>query len=138
MKILFCHDGSKNADAVLEKVVSMFIAMHPEILLLSVVEEAMDTSSEHEGIFQSEINEKKETMFQLAQQQIIHKGLKAEVLIYSGGPKKTILKVAESKRPDFTVVTRRKEGNLLQKLYGSTSDFLVRNSSIPVLVFREI
>jgi len=136
MKILVCHDGSKNAQDALEKTIAFFGALKPEIILLSVVEESRSASSESENIFDSEKQDRKSVLVKIAEG-ISKKGIKAETLIYVGGPKKTILKVAEAKQPDFIVVARRGSENILQKMYGSISEFLIQYSKYPVIVFQE-
>ena len=51
MKVMVCHDGSKNAQAALERTIELFRCERPEIILLTVVEEPLDATSVDEESF---------------------------------------------------------------------------------------
>lgn len=133
MKILVCHDGSKKAQKSLEKTLSLFGSLKPEIILLTIIEESRDISGESENAFQLEFSKRKKEILKTAKD-IIKKGMDVDALFYTGERRKTILTVAAAKNPDFIVLGRRK-GNSSQKFQISTTEYIFHHSTHPVLIF---
>ncbi len=63
-------------------------------------------------------------------------GLEARSLIWEGEPADAILAAAESEGADVIVVGTAARGGMGRLLGGSTSDQVIRNAPVPVLVVR--
>lgn len=135
MKILFCHDGSKRAQNALQKTVELFETQQPEIMLITVVEEPLDATSTNEESFKSWCRSREDDLTK-ASSWIADYGLRADIILAVGDPRKMLLQAAETKSPDILVVAKRGGGVLEQLVLGSVSAFLVRHAKCPVLVMH--
>lgn len=135
MKILFCHDGSENAQKALDKTLELFRLAKPEILLLTVVEGAADASMENEVIFEKQRSEGQDFLMRTAKH-IIGKGFDVDAILATGDPRKMILEAETNKKPDILVVSKRGGGILEDMVLGSVSAYVVRHAKCAVLVFH--
>ncbi len=133
MKVMVCHDGSKNAQAALEKTIKLFKCERPEIILLTVVEEPLDATSVDEESFEKWRNKRDADLRQAADWVAGH-GLNVDALLAVGDPRKMILEAAEAKGVEMLVVAKRGTSVLEQMVLGSVSAFIVRHAHCPVLV----
>lgn len=136
MKIMICHDGSRNAQEALDRTIKMFKPLRPEIILMTVVEVPLDASIESEEIFQRWRDERHAFLLKTAQE-VRNKGVDVDAVLAVGEPREMILEAAENKKPDILVVGKRGGGGLSRMVLGSVSAFLVRHAHCPVLVFHE-
>jgi nucleotide-binding universal stress UspA family protein len=58
-------------------------------------------------------------------------------IIGRGPTRETILRVIEEQEADVVVMTSRRRRGLTRWVLGSTADFLIQNSPVPVLLLRE-
>lgn len=133
MKILVCHDGSKNAQAALEKTIGLFRCERPEIILLTVVEEPLDATSVDEESFEKWRNKRDADLKEAANWAAGH-GVDVDALLAVGDPRRMILKTIEAKNPDILVVAKRGVSSLEHMVLGSVSAYIVRHAPCPVLV----
>lgn len=106
MRILVCHDGSELAQSALEKSVVMFRWAHPEIIIVTVVEEPADASSHDEEAF-LEWRAKREADLDDAADWVAGHGLKADAILAIGDPRKMLVEAIKTKAPDLVVITSR-------------------------------
>lgn len=135
MKILFCHDGSDNAQKALDKTLELFKPSKPEIILLTVVEGAGDASMENEEIFERQRSEGHDFLMRTARY-IMGKGFDVDAILATGDPRRMIVESAANKKPDILVVSKRGGGILDNMVLGSVSAYVVRHAKCPVLVFH--
>lgn len=136
MKIMACHDGSNNAQVALDRAIELFKPLHPEIILVTVVDAPLDASIESEDIFQ-EWRENRDKFLKEKAKEIVEKGLDMDGILAVGDPRQMILEAIENKKPDILVVGRRGRGKLTRMVLGSVSAFMIRHALCPVLVFHE-
>jgi len=135
MKIMICHDGSQNAQNALEKTLTLFKSMKPEIILLTVVDEPHDASWASEEVFKP-WKEARETLLREKAKEISSQGFAVDAMLATGDPRQMILEAAKKKNPDILIVGKRGAGRLPKMTLGSVSAFLVRHALCPVLIFH--
>lgn len=135
MKIMVGHDGSKDAQSALERVITMFKPMKPEIILLTVVESTGDASMVNEAIYEK-AREERHDFLQSTSKSIAEHGLEVDALLATGDARKMIIEAVENKKPDLLVIAKRGEGLMEKMVLGSVSAYLIRHAKCPVLVFH--
>lgn len=135
MKIMVCHDGSKQSQEALEKAVNLFRCEKPEVVLITVVEEPLDATSMDETSFEK-WRSSRDGELKKAANWVADHGFNVDALLAVGDPRKMILEAAESKSPDILVVARRGAGIIEKMVLGSVSAYLVRHAACPVLVMH--
>lgn len=147
-KIMVCLDGSKLAEQALPYAMEVAEAFKSKLVLFSalpapvivapgipgvgpvpvqtdsMVAEAIKGEQADEAYLDKMVKRAKE------------KGIEAEKGIDIGLPGKTILDYAEKKGIKLIAIATHGHGGLERALLGSVADYLIRNSSIPVLVVR--
>lgn len=137
MKLLVCHDGSRNAQAALEKCIAMFRYERPEIILVTVVEEPVDASSHDEELFE-EWRAKRGADLKEAAERVAALDLDVDAILAIGDPRRMLLEAIRKKNPDIVVIARRGGGGLGHEMvFGSVSAYLVRHvTECPVLIMH--
>ena len=135
MKIMVCHDGSKDAQNALDQVITMFKPQKPEILLLTVVEGGSDASMVNEEIFEKARAEGHDFL-QKTSKDIARHGFDVDAILAVGDPRKMITEAVGDKKPDILVIAKRGGGILENISLGSVSAYVVRHVKCPVLVFH--
>lgn len=133
MKIMVCHDGSQRSQAALERTAELFQVQKPRIILVTVVEEPLDATSQDEASFESWRASRGESLKQAADWVVEH-GLNVDAILAVGDPRKMLIEATEARNPDILVVAGRGAGLLQGMVLGSVSAFLVRHAECPVLV----
>jgi nucleotide-binding universal stress UspA family protein len=148
MRILIAYDNSRNAKTALQKTIEMFKPLNPLIMLIGVVEGALDTSSSSGELFETQRREYQQFLREAAEF-VGQQGLDAEVIVAEGDARKMILKAAEHKKPDLLVISRHSnepDGGFISRslnllvdeldymTFGSVSAFLARRAPCPVLI----
>jgi nucleotide-binding universal stress UspA family protein len=64
-------------------------------------------------------------------------GVNPQQIIGRGPTRETLLRVIEDREADVVVMTSRRRRGLARWVLGSTADFLIQNSPVPVLLLRE-
>lgn len=136
MKILVCHDGSDCARSALEKCIELLGHQKPQMILVAVVEEALDASSRGEEVFE----DRRATMdaeLKNNAQWVTQRGLDVSVLLAVGDPRKMLMAAIETKKPDLVVIASRppRGGIRFGNVSVSVSDYLLRHiDACPVLL----
>ncbi|SDU03290.1 universal stress protein [Halopseudomonas salegens] len=148
MRIMIAYDNSRNAHKALEATLNMFAPLKPVIILIGVVEGALDTSDGSSELFNQQKAEF-QGFLRLAADRVSQAGLNAEVILAEGDARKMILKAAEHKKPDLLVIARHSnepDGGFISRslnllvdeldymTFGSVSAFLARRAPCPVLI----
>lgn len=133
MKVMVCHDGSKNAQAALERTIELFRCERPDIILLTVVEEPLDATSVDEDSFKK-WHDKRDADLKKAAEWVAGHGASVDALLAVGDPRKMILEAIATKKPDMLVVAKRGASALEHMVLGSVSAYIVRHSHCPVLI----
>ncbi|MCH8498379.1 MAG: universal stress protein [Marinobacter sp.] len=148
MRIMLAYDDSRNARLALQSTIDMFKPLDPLIVLVGVVEGALDTSDASADLYERQKNEFRGFLREAAER-VGQQGLNAEVIIAEGDARKMILKAAEHKRPDLLVIARHShepDGGFISRslnllvdeldymTFGSVSAFLARRAPCPVLI----
>ena len=135
MKIMVCHDGSERSQEALERTVALFKAQKPEIILITVVEEPLDATSQDEESFEK-WRTRRDQELKTAANWVVKQGLNVDAILAVGDPRKMITEAAANKNPDILVVARRGAGLLEKMALGSVSAYLIRHAECPVLVMH--
>jgi len=134
-KIMVCHDGSENAQSALNQAVDLFKASKPEIILVSVVEGAADASMVNEDIFETQKEERRAQLKQVAER-IAGCCCDVDVILAVGDARKMLLEAVKQKNPDILVIAKRGGGVIKDMVLGSVSAYLIRHAKCPVMVFH--
>jgi len=148
MKIMVAYDGSRNAKLALAQVLTLFGAMRPQIILIGVAENPLDSTDANEELFQEEYRELKQAIEE--GMKFVHdEGLDCEIMLAEGDPRKMILKATKKRVPNLLVIARHSHqpdgGFIAQSLsyfvdeldymtFGSVSSFLARRAECPLLI----
>ena len=135
MKIMVCHDGSERSQEALERTVALFKAQKPEIILITVVEEPLDATSQDEESFEK-WRTRRDQELKTAANWVVKHGLNVDAILAVGDPRKMITEAAANKNPDILVVARRGAGLLEKMALGSVSAYLIRHAECSVLVMH--
>ncbi len=138
MKMLICHDGSRNAQSALEKSIAILKCEKPEITLVTVVEEPADASSYDEAAFE-ELRTNREADLKKAADWVVKRGLDVAVVVAIGDPRKMLVEAVKKKKPDIVVIASHPpEGGVrFGNITVSVSDYLIHHiTDCPVLVMQ--
>jgi nucleotide-binding universal stress UspA family protein len=138
MKILVCYDGSDKADAALDKAIKLFAHLKPQIILVTVVEEPLDASSNVEDSFE-EWRAAREKELRQAAEKLAQSGLEVDAILAVGNPRKMLVEAINKRQPDLLVITSRppKGGVRFGNVTVSVSDYLLHHiDACPVLVMQ--
>lgn len=148
MHIMVAYDNSTNAKHALQKTLQMFAELKPEITLISVIEDVLGSSGVNEDRYLEHKHDFSETVREAAQT-LNELGIKTDVIIAEGDPRKMILQAVKNKEPDLLVIARHSEkadSNIIGKTldawvdefnfmtFGNVSSFLTRRAPCAVLI----
>lgn len=143
--VLVATDGTTDSDGAVEAALDLAHDTGAKLLVLTVVPEgttdgdddegegdrpAASASDEDEEI--TEAQERTDTVLDHAREW----GLEAQSLIWEGDPGETIIAAAEAEGADLIVMGTTGRGGVGRMLMGSTSDHVIRNATVPVMVVR--
>ena len=141
--VLVATDGSD--DRAVEAALDLAHDTGARLLVLTVVPEGTteDGEADDEGSSRRSSSTDEDGEIEEAQDRIdtvldhaTEWGLEARSLIWEGEPGEAILAAAASEEADVIVVGTAGRGGVGRMLGGSTSDHVVRNATVPVLVVR--
>ena len=148
-KILYPTDFSKPARVALQYVNKLREAGAEEVVLLHVYDERnIDLYWEIEASYKEKppervkhdiikrMLEKSYTKLEEIEEGLKEVGLKTQLVVIEGIPWKGIVKVAEDLDVSLIVMGSHGERGFLEKLIGSTTERVLRESNVPVLVVR--
>lgn len=135
MKIMVCHDGSKNAQQALDEAMQIFKCNNPEIILVTVVEGPADASSINEELYQKMIQDQHDFLKKTSDA-VAEKGFDVDAIMATGDARAMLLETTNQKKPDIVVIGKRGGGVIKEMVLGSVSAYLIRHVKCPVLVFH--
>ncbi|WP_299862284.1 universal stress protein [uncultured Hoeflea sp.] len=148
MHLMIAYDHSRNARITLEVVKEMFSASHPDITLISVIEEVGSATSGADEMFNEQFAAQKAGV-EAAAAEMTAMGFATQVLIAEGDARKMILRATDERKPDLLVMARhshKPDGNFITRridalveefdhmTFGSVSAFLARRVQCPLLI----
>ena len=133
MKIMFCHDGAERTQKALEKTVEYFKPLKPDMVLMCVAEDVLDTSLEDERITDEYKKEHSDVMHEAAEW-VVGNGLEVHVILASGDPRRMIVEAVEKQSPDIVVVARKEKSELAGVFSRSLSAYLVKHVGCHLLI----
>jgi nucleotide-binding universal stress UspA family protein len=148
-KILVCLDGSVAAERILPYIVKNALKLKSKVILLRVIDLPETTMAinipgspaipvETRGAVKRTLDEEKEASDYLKRQtaSLKRKKIDAEYIVLAGNAGQTIVNYAQENDCTLIAIATRGRGGLSRIALGSTADFVVRHSSIPVLTVR--
>lgn len=136
MKALIALDGSRSSSRALEFFIRRPEFTDSEIILFRSVPSILNLTVEsaYEKLLEQEaFNSIKSDLEKLAAD-IAAKGFRVKTVIKFGDPRATILETAVEEKVDLIVMGTKGLSGLSRLLIGSVAQYVVANSSIPVLV----
>ena len=141
--VLVATDGTNDSDGAVEAALDLAHDTGAKLLVLTVVPEGTTEegerddgpggrSSREEDEEITEAQERTDTVLDHAREW----GLEAQSSIWEGDPGETIIAAAEAEGADIIVIGTTGRGGVGRMLMGSTSDHVIRNATVPVLVVR--
>lgn len=132
----------------MEVVKEMFASAHPNITLISVIEEVGSATAGADDMFNEQFASQKAGV-ESAAAELSAAGFPSQVLMAEGDARKMILRATDERQPDLLVMARhshKPDGNfitqridaLVEELdhmtFGSVSAFLARRVQCPLLI----
>ncbi|WP_298968256.1 universal stress protein [uncultured Roseobacter sp.] len=148
MDVMIAYDHSRNARITLEVVKEMFAAAHPNLTLISVIEEVGSTTAGADEMFKEQFADQKAGA-ESAAAELSAAGFPTQVLMAEGDARKMILRATDERKPDLLVMARhshKPDGNFITRrldalveefdhmTFGSVSAFLARRAQCPLLI----
>lgn len=121
-KILFAYDFSEHSKSVINYVKDGALSGGKEVIILNVVENKMD--------------KEKESLLEEAEKELKEQGIETKAVIKEGSPYKEIIKTSKEEDASMIMMGSRGLDFLGGAFLGSTTDSVVRQSEIPVFVFK--
>ena len=148
-KILVCLDGSTPAERILPFITPEAIALHSKLILLSVIDlpetvlpfsipgtPAIPVSTQ--GAVKRTFTEEQTADDYLRGQakSLTAEGLDVDYVVLSGSPGETIVNYAQENDCTMIAIATHGHGGFRRFALGSTADYVVHHSSVPVLTVR--
>jgi nucleotide-binding universal stress UspA family protein len=142
--VLVATDGTTDSDGAVEAALDLAHDTGAKLLVLTVVPEGTTTDGDEDEGDQrpassaaedeeiTEARERTDTVLEHASEW----GLEAQSIIWEGDPGETIVAAAEAEGADLIVMGTTGRGGVGRMLMGSTSDHVIRNATVPVMVVR--
>lgn len=148
-KILVCLDGSGAAEQILSQVMDEAICFRSDVVLLRVVRlpditipvgvpGSPGVTVRTSGTMQRTTAEESEAADYLERiaEPLREKGLNVELMVLPGVAGETIINYAQENGFSLIVIATHGHGALRRLAFGSTADFILNHSSLPVLMVR--
>lgn len=151
MELMLAYDNSRNARITLDAVKQMFGPLHPNVTLVTVVEDVGSATAGADDLFNEQYAVQKQGA-EAAAAELVAAGFTASVMLAEGDARKMILRATEEREPDLLVLARHSHqpdsgplGFLTQRIdalvqefdhmtFGSVSAFLARRAKCPLLI----
>ena len=132
MKILCAIDLSDHSEAALDAAEKLARRSASSVHLLHVVSSTMGVGDEPEKLKRKYPGEWSD--LHRAEKQMTGAGIKASSALRKGDVARTVLAEAEAVGAEFIVVASHGHGNMLEQIFGSVVDRLLKKSKVPVVV----
>ncbi|KAK6993448.1 universal stress protein SAS1637 isoform X2 [Biomphalaria glabrata] len=141
-KLLIAMDGYKHSDYAFDWYLKYFYKPKDEVVLFHCIEPDVATylkgnkAATNSGATSAGDEEENPVVAKL-QSKATASGLKASVLkAHSSKPGEAIIKAGDEQRVDMIITGSRSLGTVRRTLEGSVSEYVVHQSSVPVLVVK--
>jgi nucleotide-binding universal stress UspA family protein len=148
-KVLVCLDGSTPAERILPYITGETIAQHGKIILLTVIDlpetvlpinipgSPALTVSTPGAVKRTFTEENTANDYLKGQEKSLEaQGLDVDYVVISGSPGETIVSYAQENECTLIASATHGHGGFRRFALGSTADYVVHHSSIPVLTVR--
>ena len=148
-KILVCLDGSTPAERILPYITRETIAQHGKMILLTVIDlpetvlpinipgSPAVTVSTQGAVKRTFTEENTANDYLKGQEKSLEaQGLDVDYVVISGSPGETIVSYAQENECTLIAIATHGHGGFRRFALGSTADYVVHHSNIPVLTVR--
>lgn len=137
-KILVPMDGSPNSFRGLNMAMTIADSLDASITVLHCMYEPAHSEFKRAGSISNTQKNEIDTFMKKAQQKLEKNGTRFKSKLVYGNTGYSILKMAHSKSEkfDMVVIGSRGRGSLKEVFFGSTSNYIIHSSKIPVLVVK--
>ncbi len=137
-KILVPMDGSTNAFRGLNMAISIAEPVGASIVLVHAMYEPARSEFRGAGSISSAEKKDIEKFMKKAEDALEQRGIPFKSKVVYGNTGYNILKMAHSKSEkfDLVVIGSRGRGSIKEMFFGSTSNYVIHSSKIPVLVVK--
>jgi nucleotide-binding universal stress UspA family protein len=148
-KVLVCLDGSTPAERILTYITGETIAQHGKMILLTVIDlpetvlpinipgSPALTVSTPGAVKRTFTEENTANDYLKGQEKSLEaQGLDVDYVVISGSPGETIVSYAQENECTLIAIATHGHGGFRRFALGSTADYVVHHSSIPVLTVR--
>ena len=140
-KILVCLDGSRFAEQILPYATEVALQFGSRVILLEATIPPGAAVEPLTGYYHATPLEKIQREEDEAQvylkrmaQRLRKKGLKVSCLTVPGDPGETILRIAEENNAELIVLSTHGRSGLKRLVFGSVTEFVLKHSSLPILL----
>ena len=138
-KILIAVDLSESSEAVINKGIELAIKMNSTVKIISIVPIYVDYLQSQMALVPTSWDEiytaqKEAALKELTQVKEKHKEVVIEIAVEIGNPKYDVIEQAKKEEANYMVVGTHGRTGWSHALIGSTAEYIIRHSSIPVLV----
>lgn len=134
--ILIALDFSKYADEVEKKGYDLAASLRASVTLVTIVNKHSDYARPDTGAVITDPWEARQQVINenLEKVQQAHPGIPTRIITYIGDPKTGLIEAARQEAPALIVMGTHGRTGLPHLLLGSTAEYVVRHSPIPVVV----
>ena len=132
-RILFPTDGSEGADAAFGHVLDVAADTGATVHILNVADTTHDSVTRIGGDVIDVLERQGETFVAAAAERAADRGVETETAVEQGGVAETIIAYATDRDADLIAMPTRGRTGLDRLLLGSTTERVVRRSTVPVL-----
>ena len=138
-KILIAVDLSESSEAVINKGIELAIKMNASVKLISIVPIYVDYLQSQMVLIPTQWDsiyaaQKEAAIKELMLVKEKHSEVEIEISVEIGNPKYDVIEQAKKEEANYMVVGTHGRTGWSHALIGSTAEYIIRHSSIPVLV----
>lgn len=135
-KILITSDLSKDKDVIISKGLSIAKKMQADVELLVIINKNLDFTPADIGMGFSDQWEARKFMAkkELEEIKVQYPETNIKIVVFVGEPKKSIIERAIEIKASIIVIGTHGRTGLSHMLMGSTAEYVIRHSPIPILV----
>ncbi|CAN5786513.1 universal stress protein [soil metagenome] len=135
-KVLITSDLSKDMEAIINEGLVLAKDLKAEVELVTVINKNVDYIPADIGMNFNDQWEAREYIAKTTLEEIKekHPDLNIKVVVFLGNPKQDIIEYAIESKATIIVTGTHGRTGLLHMLMGSTAEYIIRHSPIPVLV----
>jgi nucleotide-binding universal stress UspA family protein len=147
-KVLVCLDGSRLSEQIMPKIMEEARAFGKVVLLRVIPNPDSSVPLGVPGVpgipmrtdvmlkaFEEEVAEAPKYLEGLSQQLRV-KGVDVECVVLQGRPNENIVEYAQENHFGLIAIATHGHGGLRRVIFGSTAEYVLKNSGVPVLVIR--